>query len=113
MTSTFLAANIVLLPYNFFVSSSGEAARTTLANSSLNILLALIHYRKCVMVESVKNRSEGATPESLLKEETYFSENPYCKALENTRDVECEILYLVCTVVFMPSLALNQSRFCS
>lgn len=82
------AANIVLLPFNFFVGSSGEASRSTLADSSLNILLTLIHYRKCVLVESVKNNSGSATSDSLLKEETYFSENPYCKALENARDVE-------------------------
>ncbi|KAJ9538226.1 hypothetical protein OSB04_030959 [Centaurea solstitialis] len=82
------AANIVLLPLSYFVSSSSEASRSQLADSSINILLILIHYRKCILVESVKNNIAGVTSESLLKEETYFAENQYCKALENVRDVE-------------------------
>lgn len=83
------AANLVLLPFNYLVNSSGEASRSSLADSSLNILLTLIHYRKCVLVESVKDRSDdSATSDYILKEETYFSENPYCKALENARDIE-------------------------
>ncbi|XP_076903060.1 uncharacterized protein LOC143558012 isoform X2 [Bidens hawaiensis] len=79
------AANIVFFPLSYFVNSSVEASRSQLADSSINILLALIHYRKCILVESVKNSN---TSESLLKDETYFAENPYCKALENVRDVE-------------------------
>ncbi|XP_024979607.1 dymeclin isoform X4 [Cynara cardunculus var. scolymus] len=81
-------ANIVLLPLSYFVNSSVEASRSQLADSSINILLILIHYRKCILVESVKNSIAGVTSESLLKEETYFAENRYCKALENVRDVE-------------------------
>ncbi|CAI9287232.1 unnamed protein product [Lactuca saligna] len=82
------AANIVLLPLSYFVNSSVEASRSQLADSSINILLILIHYRKCILVESVKNINAGVTSESLLKDETYFAENPYCKALENVKDVE-------------------------
>ncbi|XP_024979605.1 dymeclin isoform X2 [Cynara cardunculus var. scolymus] len=82
------SANIVLLPLSYFVNSSVEASRSQLADSSINILLILIHYRKCILVESVKNSIAGVTSESLLKEETYFAENRYCKALENVRDVE-------------------------
>ena len=84
----------MLLPLSYFVSSSAEASRSQLADSSINILLILIHYRKCILVESVKNSVAGVTSESLLKEETYFAENRYCKALENVRDVECKILLL-------------------
>ncbi|XP_076960317.1 uncharacterized protein LOC143636638 [Bidens hawaiensis] len=82
------AANIVLLPLSYFVNSSFEASRSQLADSSINILLILIHYRKCILVESVKNSNVNVGSESLLKDETYFAENPYYKALENVRDVE-------------------------
>lgn len=84
------AANFVLLPFNYLVSSSGEGPRSPLADSSLQVLLILIHYRKCILVdESIADRKSGsATSDSLSKENTYFSENPYCKALENARDIE-------------------------
>ncbi|KAD6795500.1 hypothetical protein E3N88_06396 [Mikania micrantha] len=82
------AANIVLFPLSYFVNSSVEASRSQLADSSINILLLLIHYRKCILVESVKNSNVSVTSESLLKDETYFADNPYCKALENVRDVD-------------------------
>ncbi|XP_076924201.1 uncharacterized protein LOC143586561 [Bidens hawaiensis] len=82
------AANIVLLPFSYFVNSSFEASRSQLADSSINILLILIHYRKCILVESVKNSNVNVDSESVLKDETYFAENPYNKALENVRDVE-------------------------
>lgn len=89
------AANLVLLPLSYFVGSSSEASRSSLADSSLSVLLTLIHYRKCILVESVKDKSDvSATSDYILKEDTYFSENPYCKALENARDIECESLYL-------------------
>lgn len=84
------AANFVLLPFNYLVSSGGEGPRSPLADSSLQVLLILIHYRKCILVdESIADRRSGsATSDSLSKENTYFSENPYCKALENARDIE-------------------------
>lgn len=84
------AANFVLLPFNYLVSSGGEGPRSPLADSSLQVLLILIHYRKCILVdESIADRKSGsATSDSLSKENTYFSENPYCKALENARDIE-------------------------
>ncbi|KAK1395267.1 Dymeclin [Heracleum sosnowskyi] len=83
------AANLVLLPLSFIVSSSGEASRSLVAESSLNILLILIHFRKCVVPEPGKLEFDGnAKSDSLLKEQTYSFENPYCKALENARDVE-------------------------
>ncbi|XP_057476837.1 uncharacterized protein LOC130764551 [Actinidia eriantha] len=82
------AASFVLLPFSYFVSSSGEATRSPLAYSSLHMLLILVHYRKCVLA-TVKDRSDdSATSDLLLKENTYFSENPFCKALENARDIE-------------------------
>ncbi|RVW55773.1 Dymeclin [Vitis vinifera] len=83
-------ANFVLLPFNYLVSSGGEGPRSPLADSSLQVLLILIHYRKCILVdESIADRKSGsATSDSLSKENTYFSENPYCKALENARDIE-------------------------
>ncbi|XP_058105313.1 uncharacterized protein LOC131248852 [Magnolia sinica] len=87
------AASFVLLPYytfNYIVSSSGEGSRSPLADHSLLVLLILIHYRKCVLVdESTTNKTDdSANSNSYLKEEMYFSDNPYRKALENARDIE-------------------------
>ncbi|KAM7485293.1 hypothetical protein LguiA_001302 [Lonicera macranthoides] len=83
------AANFVLLPLNYLVNPSGGTSRSPLADISLSVLLALIHYRKCVLVESVKDRSdESATSQHVLKKETYFFENPYYKALENAKDIK-------------------------
>lgn len=83
----------MLLPLSFIVSSSGEASRSLLAESSLNILLILIHFRKCIVPEPGKSEFDNnAKADSLLIEQAYFSENPYCKALENAKDVECKTL---------------------
>ncbi|KAK9288143.1 hypothetical protein L1049_016591 [Liquidambar formosana] len=70
--------------------SSSEGSRSPLADSSLHVLLILIHYRKCVVGdESITDQSDDSTTsDSLLKENTYFSVNPFCKALENARDIE-------------------------
>lgn len=81
------AANLVLLPLNFFASSSNEASNSPLADSSLNILLILVHYRKCLGVDHSKDKVDYSSPDLLPKEQPFF-ENPYCKALENARDVE-------------------------
>ncbi|KAL5542027.1 hypothetical protein UlMin_009737 [Ulmus minor] len=88
------AANIVLLPFNYLVSSSGEGSRSPLADSSLHILLILFHYRKCVEVdEFITDKSEDTVAsDSNLKQNSTFSDNPYCKALENATDVEFDRL---------------------
>ncbi|KAJ4722539.1 Dymeclin [Melia azedarach] len=85
-----VAATFVLLPFNYLVSSSGEGSRNQLADCSLLVLLVLIHYRKCVENdESITDRSDdSATSDSLSKQNMLFSDNPYCKALENARDIE-------------------------
>lgn len=82
------AASLVLLPLNYLVSSIGEASRSSIAEGSLHVLLILSFYRKCISVDYVKDKSLNSSSESLPKEETYFSENPFCKALENALDVE-------------------------
>ncbi|XVF28768.1 hypothetical protein REPUB_Repub15cG0059100 [Reevesia pubescens] len=84
------AANIVLLPFNYWVSSNGEGSRNQLADYSLHVLLILIHYHKCVVSdESITDRSDdSATSDSVSKVNTYFTVNPYSKALENARDIE-------------------------
>ncbi|KAK4434054.1 Dymeclin [Sesamum alatum] len=82
------AANLMLLPFNYLVSSTGEASRSPLAENSLNVLLILCHYHKCISVDNVKDKSHNSSSESLPKEETYFSENPFCRAIENVRDIE-------------------------
>lgn len=83
------AANLVSLPFSFIGSPSGETSKSPLAESSLNILLTLIHFRRCVIVEPGKLKfDDDANSDSVLKEEIYLSENPYCKALEYARDVE-------------------------
>ncbi|XP_020273400.1 dymeclin isoform X3 [Asparagus officinalis] len=87
------AANFVLLPYytfNYLVSSSGEVSRSPLADISLLVLLILIHYRKCVKVDmsTANNNLEDVDSRTYLKENSVFYDNPYCKALENARDIE-------------------------
>ncbi|KAI6693314.1 hypothetical protein NL676_021024 [Syzygium grande] len=84
------AANIVLFPFSYLVPSRDEVPRSPLAQCSLLVLLVLIHYRKCLLVdESITDRSDdSATTDTLSKENTYLCDNPYCKALENARDVE-------------------------
>ncbi|XP_047981954.1 dymeclin-like [Salvia hispanica] len=82
------AASLVLFPINYLVSSTGEASRRSLAEDSLHVLLILSYYRKCVSVDYAKDNSLNNSSESLQKEETYFSENPFCKALQNVMDVE-------------------------
>lgn len=88
------AANIVLLPFNYLVSSSGEGSKGPLADCSLHVLLILIHYRKCVLGdEFITDKSDGtAASDSNLKLTTCFSVNPYCKVVENTTDVEFDRL---------------------
>jgi hypothetical protein len=88
-----LAANIVLLPLSYLVSSSGEGSRNPIADSSLHVLLVLIHYHKCAVSEdytAIENNKSSAS-DSLLKENPHFSDNPYCKALEHAIDCECNI----------------------
>ncbi|KAH9764814.1 Dymeclin [Citrus sinensis] len=84
------AATIVLLPFNYLVSSNGEGSRNPLTDCSLLVLLVLIHYHKCVENdESITDRSDdSATSDSLAKSSTHFTVNPYCNALENARDIE-------------------------
>lgn len=83
---------MVLFPFTYLVSSTGEASRSTLAEASLHVLLILSYYRKCTSMGYVKDTSFNSSSEFPPTEETYFSENPFCKALENVLDVECMIL---------------------
>ncbi|XP_020203052.1 dymeclin isoform X2 [Cajanus cajan] len=82
------AANIVLLPFSYLISSSSDASRSPIADSSLHVLLVLIHYHKCLVSEgySVMENQVSTTSDSLPKENTYFSDNPYCRALEHATD---------------------------
>ncbi|KAF3774546.1 Dymeclin [Nymphaea thermarum] len=91
------AASFVLLPYytfNYLVSSSGEGSGSSLADNSLLILLILIHYRKRIIVDNSSldkiepiNNANGC-----LKVDSFFDENSYCRALENARDVEFDLV---------------------
>lgn len=83
------AANFMLMPFNYLVSSTAQGSRSPLADCSLNVLLILIHYRKCLVSnESVASGDNNVSSDSLLKENATFYDNPYCKALENASDVE-------------------------
>ncbi|XWS13717.1 hypothetical protein CRYUN_Cryun36dG0061800 [Craigia yunnanensis] len=84
------AATFVLLPFNYWVSSNVEGSKNRLADCSLDVLLILIHYHKCVVSdESITDRSDdSATSDSVSKVNTYFTVNPYSKALGNARDIE-------------------------
>ncbi|KAH7522247.1 hypothetical protein FEM48_Zijuj07G0118200 [Ziziphus jujuba var. spinosa] len=88
------AANIVLMPFNYLVNSSGEGLKSPLADCSLHVLLVLIHYRKCVDGDMLimDGNDDHAASDSSLKQNTCFSQNPYCRALENATDVEFDRL---------------------
>ncbi|KAL5158924.1 Dymeclin [Glycine soja] len=85
------AANIVLLPFSYLISSSSEGSRNPIADSSLQVLLVIIHYEKCLVSEgySVLKNQVSTSLDSLPKENTYFSENPYCRVL--VRATDCEL----------------------
>lgn len=91
------AANFVLLPYytfNYLLSSSSAGARSPLAEKSLLVLLVLVHYRKCLVVKSLTDNNMGDVDSTTyLRESSSFYENPYCKALENARDIQCETYF--------------------
>ncbi|KAL9240845.1 hypothetical protein vseg_015021 [Gypsophila vaccaria] len=84
------AANLMFLPLNLFVGSNNEASRVLLGQSSLHLLLVLVHFRKCIVVDEPFNgKMDGtAVSDTMPEKKTCFSDNPYCKALENARDIE-------------------------
>ncbi|XP_073005545.1 uncharacterized protein [Typha latifolia] len=87
------AANFVLLPYytfNYLVSATSEGPKSPLASNSLLVLLILIHYRKCILVDKSIDihNVEGGDSSTYLKDISTFHDNPYCKALENAKDIE-------------------------
>ncbi|KAJ7954834.1 dymeclin [Quillaja saponaria] len=86
------AANFVLLPFSYLISSNGEFARSALGDNSLHVLLILIHYHKCLVSNEYKTNEnqDSTTSDSLFKENIYFSENPYYKALANATDFELD-----------------------
>ena len=88
----YLAANIVLFPFSYLVSSSGEGSKNPIADISIHVLLVLVHYHKCVVSEDYASKS--STSDFLLKENSQFSDNPYCKALEHAIDCECNVFFV-------------------
>lgn len=80
------------MPFNYLVSSTSQGSESPLADCSLNVLLILIHYRKCIVSNESLASGDNVSLDSLLKENATFYDNPYCKALENASDVECKIL---------------------
>ncbi|KAL5158925.1 Dymeclin [Glycine soja] len=75
----------------YLISSSSEGSRNPIADSSLQVLLVIIHYEKCLVSEgySVLKNQVSTSLDSLPKENTYFSENPYCRVL--VRATDCEL----------------------
>ena len=93
-----LAANFVLLPYytfNYLVNSNADGSKSPLADNSLLVLLILIHYRRGMPLNDSLNNQiiSDATPVPPSREGLHFYLNPYCKAMENARDVECETIF--------------------
>lgn len=61
-------------------------------DKSLLILLILVHYRKCVSTYPLENNIiENGDSDLYLKDNLQFFNNPYRKAFENARDVECKL----------------------
>ena len=82
----------MLLPLNYLVNNTGDGSKYPLAESSLHVLLILIHYQKSILSdESMTDKSDdSATSESVSKVHVFSSGNTFTKALANARDVECE-----------------------
>jgi len=102
----YLAANIVLFPFSYLVSSSGEGSKGPIADISIHVLLVLVHYHKCVMSDDYAN-NKSSTSDFLLKENSHFSENPYCKALEHAIDCECNVFFISIHVILIIKDASN------
>jgi hypothetical protein len=84
----------VLLPYytyNYLLSSSGEISKRPLADNSVLLLLVLVHYRKNLLVEeATENKLDANGGDSgTFGESSCFHHNPYSRALETARDIEC------------------------
>lgn len=56
---------------------------------------------------------DNGNSDSPLKEEIYLTENPYCKALEYARDVECKSLCFVVLHFFECLSMLSDIPACS
>lgn len=84
-------ATLMLFPLTYLVSSSGDGSRSSLADISLHVLLILIHYRKRIVADEMSDRGDhNDSLDPLSRQTTRFSENAFCKALENARDIECK-----------------------
>jgi dymeclin len=86
----------VLLPLytiNVLTGSSGEGIGSPLADNSLLVLLILIHHRKRILVDelAIKN-SETSDENKNVMETSAFHDNPFCKALGNSKDIQCNEL---------------------
>ncbi|AQL00133.1 dyggve-melchior-clausen syndrome protein [Zea mays] len=84
------AANFVLLPYYYLVSSTPEGATSQLADNSLLVLLIMIHYRKCISTNESIPTNNVYTMDSNTndKDAPVFHDNPYCKALNSAKDIQ-------------------------
>ncbi|KAL9237650.1 hypothetical protein vseg_012172 [Gypsophila vaccaria] len=84
------AASLVLSPLNLFAGSNNEAPRVFLGESSLHLLLVFVHFRKCAIDDEPfnGNKDDSASSDALPEKKTHFYENPFCKALQNAKDVE-------------------------
>ncbi|KAK4381769.1 Dymeclin [Sesamum angolense] len=57
-------------------------------SAAANLMLLPLSYIVSSTVDYVKDKSDDGSFEPLQKEETYFAENPFRKAVENARDIE-------------------------
>ncbi|WZZ11644.1 hypothetical protein YC2023_097565 [Brassica napus] len=97
------AATFVLLPLNYLVNNTGDGSKYPLAESSLHVLLILIHYQKSILSdESMTDKSDdSATSESVSKVHVFSSGNTFTKALANARDLTAQIWREMPTLVHM------------
>ncbi|KAG8636750.1 hypothetical protein MANES_15G033000v8 [Manihot esculenta] len=80
------------VPLNYLVSSNVVGKRNPLADCSLQVLLILNYYHKCMVGDDpiTDTSDDSAASDSLPKANTYFSDLPYSKALENARNIELD-----------------------
>ena len=51
----------------------------------------MIHFRKCISTnESIPSNNTYMGSDTNDKEAQVFHENPYCKALNNAKDIQCK-----------------------
>lgn len=100
-----LTATVLRLPYytyNYLLSSNSPTGPSPLAQNSLLLLLVLVHYRKCLLVDETiheKLDAKGEDATAVLADADQLVLNPFCQALDSARDTECKTLLAITFII--------------